>query len=155
MIRKIKTSRNKTQKTSQDFLGEELLGPQASLRVIPCSQTQISTYHVAGERLFGPQASLRITPMRQCDSNPRPATFAVFVAHHVNHLATLTSLGNISINSRGGQFLKFGGPTESACMSDKLKWTRFKQIVSSIDQHRAWQVARLPRALKCVVFQLS
>ena len=34
----------KAKKTSQDFLGEELLGPQASLRVISCSQTQISTY---------------------------------------------------------------------------------------------------------------
>ena len=64
MIRKIKTSRNKNQKTSQDFLGEELLGPQASLRVIPLFADPNLTYHVAGERLFGPQASLRITPMR-------------------------------------------------------------------------------------------
>ena len=154
MIRKIKTSRNKNPKNLAGLLGGGITRPPSQFE--SNSLFADPNLHVPGERLFGPQASLRITPMRQCDSNPRPlATFAVFVAHHVNHLATLTSLGNISINSRGEQFLKFGGPTESACMSDKLKCTRFKQIVSSIDQQRAWQVARLPRELKSVVFQLS
>ena len=61
------------QKTLAGFLGEESLGPQASLRVIPCSQTQISTYcRVRGET------------RQQCDSNPRPlATSAISVARHV------------------------------------------------------------------------
>lgn len=39
-------------------------------------------------------------------------------------------------------------------MSDKFKWARFSQIAASIDQHGAWQDARLPRELKSVVFQL-
>ena len=93
------TIRNKNKKNRAGFLGEELLGPQASLRVIPCSQTQISTYR-SGERSFGPQASLRMTSVQQCHSNPRPpATSAVSVARHIYRSATLKSLGNISINS--------------------------------------------------------
>ena len=50
---------------------------------------------------------------------------------------------NICINSQNGRFLKLGGPTESACMSDKLKWVRFRQAASSIDQHRGKEVANL------------
>ena len=82
--------------------------------------------------------------MQQCDSNPRPlATSALSVERHVYRSATLKSLGNICINSQNGRFLKLGGPTESACMSDKLKWVRFRQAASSIDQHRGKEVANL------------
>ena len=35
------TKRGKKQNISQEFPPEELLGPQASLTVIPCPQTQI------------------------------------------------------------------------------------------------------------------
>ena len=101
MIRKIKTSRNKNKENLAGLLGGGITRPASQFE--SNSLFADPNLHVPGERLFGPQASLRITSMQQCDSNPRPlATFAVFVAHHVNHLATLTSVGNISINSRGG-----------------------------------------------------
>jgi len=39
-------------------------------------------------------------------------------------------------------------------MSDHFKWARFSQIASSIDRHRAWQDAGLPRELNSEVFRL-
>ena len=119
MIRKIKTRRNKNKKPRGISWGGITRPPSQfesnSLFADP-------NFHRPGERLFGPQTSLRITSVLQCDSNPRLlATSAVSVARHVYRSATMTSLRNISINSRGEQFLKFGGPTESACMSGQLK----------------------------------
>ena len=55
----IKGKEEKTARTKCKFRGEELLGPQASLRVTPCRKLQI----ILGEKLFGPQARLRITPI--------------------------------------------------------------------------------------------
>ena len=57
MTRKIKiTAEIKT--SHEDFPGRGLLGPQASFKVIPCWQTQISTYPGRGYS-GGPQASLK------------------------------------------------------------------------------------------------
>ena len=47
----IRGKEEKTARTKCKFRGEELLGPQASLRVTPCRKLQI----ILGEKLFGPQ----------------------------------------------------------------------------------------------------
>lgn len=84
-------------KNSQEFLGEELLSPQTSLRVI---------LHVPGERLFGPQVSLKITSVNQLDSNPRLAVSGVaapfYYSTSLDHPETLE---NISINTLVGMTL--------------------------------------------------